>query len=72
MKNNLKYYRKLAKLTQLEVAQALQFKSTDRISRWEKGNAFPHVLNALKLQNLYGASIKDFYSIEDQDAVINE
>ncbi len=71
MKNNLKQYRKLANLTQLEVAEALGFKSTDRISRWEKGNAFPHVLNALKLQNLYGASVRDFYS-PDQDRSIEE
>lgn len=63
--NALRFYRKQKGLSQGDVAGYLGFKSTDRISRWEKGIAYPHVLNAIKLENLYGASIKDFYSSED-------
>jgi transcriptional regulator with XRE-family HTH domain len=60
--NILKEQRKKAGLTQLQVAQYLGFKSTDRISRWETGLTYPHVLNLLKLAKLFGVKAEDLYS----------
>lgn len=59
--NNLRECRKRVNLKQIDVALALGFKSTDRISRWEKGTAFPHVLNLFKLARLYGVNAEELY-----------
>lgn len=59
--NNLRECRKKVNLKQTDVAQALGFKSTDRISRWEKGTAYPHIQNLFKLARLYGVSIEKLY-----------
>lgn len=62
IQNNLRLYRKQKGLTQLQVAQELGFKSTDRISKWEKGTMYPHLVNFLKLLKIYGAQPHDLYS----------
>lgn len=72
IQNSLRFYRIQKGLTQWQVAAHLGFKSIDRICKWEKGRGFPHILNALKLQELYDASIKDFYFLEVQKKSINE
>jgi transcriptional regulator with XRE-family HTH domain len=54
-------HRKAAGLRQLDVAKFLGFESTDRISRWEKGTAVPHLANALKLSLLYKAPVHELY-----------
>ena len=51
--NSLRFHRKQACLRQLDVARVLGLGSTDRISRWEKGSTFPHVVNLFKLFALY-------------------
>lgn len=51
--NKLREYRKKVGLKQSEVAEKIGLNSTDRISRWEKGETFPHVVNLLKLSELY-------------------
>src|SRR5947209_3284345 len=59
--NNLRAHRKQAGLRQLDVAKALGFLSTDRISRWEKGLTFPHVVNLFKLARLYRVAPQELY-----------
>lgn len=63
--NRLKEFRKAKKLRQTDVAKYLGFKSTDRISRWEKGTMYPHVLNFLKLIELYEVEAGEVYGLGD-------
>jgi len=48
-------------MKQSDVAVSLGFASTDRISRWEQGQTFPHVINLFKLAHLYRVSPQDLY-----------
>ena len=50
-------------MTQLQVAEQLVFKSTDRISRWEHGSAEPSAKNFIKLIGLYEIPIDEVKSI---------
>jgi transcriptional regulator with XRE-family HTH domain len=50
-------------MTQLQVADYLGFKSTDRISRWEHGTAEPSAKNLLRLIVLYSVPMADIYEI---------
>ena len=59
--NRLREHRKHAELRQLDVAKALGLGSTDRISRWEKGLTFPHVVNLFKLARLYDVAPQELY-----------
>ena len=59
--NSLLAHRKAAGLRQIDVAQFLGLESTDRISRWEKGTAVPHLVNAFRLSVLYKASVHELY-----------
>lgn len=59
--NSLRMYRKAAGLRQVDVAQFLGMESTDRISRWEKGTAIPHLVNAFKISILLKTSVHELY-----------
>ena len=59
--NNLKEYRLKAGLTQKDLAAELGFKSEDRISHWEKGQAYPSVPNLLKIEKIFGVLARDIY-----------
>ncbi|MBN9483138.1 MAG: helix-turn-helix transcriptional regulator [Bacteroidetes bacterium] len=50
-------------LTQQQVADYLGFKSTARISKWEKGVQYPHLVNFIQLLKLYGANANEIYNI---------
>ncbi|OJW96294.1 MAG: hypothetical protein BGO70_01025 [Bacteroidetes bacterium 43-93] len=56
-------YRELKGLTQQQVADYLGFKSTARISKWEKGVQYPHLVNFIQLLKLYGANANEIYNI---------
>lgn len=62
--NTLKEYRIKRKLSQFEVAVLLGFKSTNRISQWENGVLYPHILNALKLARLYKTTVEKLFPEE--------
>jgi len=47
--------------SQKEVADILGIHSTNRISRWEKGEAIPSVKNLLKLGILYATLADELY-----------
>ncbi len=59
--NTLKENRKRIELTQKQVADHLGLQSTDRISRWEKGLGWPHVVNLRKLAKLYRVTMEELY-----------
>jgi transcriptional regulator with XRE-family HTH domain len=66
--NTLQYNRRKKYLSQKNVADALGFQSTDRISRWESGQTYPHLVNALKLSKIYGVCVEDLYPVSPEDA----
>jgi transcriptional regulator with XRE-family HTH domain len=59
--NNLRYYRKIREMTQLQVAQLLGFKDKTWISHWENGDALPNLINLIRLSKLYRVSIEDLF-----------
>ena len=59
--NNLREFRLKAGLRQIDVAEHLGFSSSDRISHWENGQAYPSVPNLAKLCVLYGTSLQEIY-----------
>jgi transcriptional regulator with XRE-family HTH domain len=59
--NRLRKFRKISGYSQTDVMKLLGFKSTNRISRWEKGLAFPSVENLLKLSILYRTLADQLY-----------
>lgn len=60
--NNLKKFRRMNGYKQEFVMEYLGLKSTNRISRWEKGLAMPSVINLLKLSVLYNTLVDQLYS----------
>ena len=58
----LRFYRKQAGLRQIDVAAKLGFTSTDRISHWEKGTAFPCVTNLFRLSAIYKVPAQGLYA----------
>ncbi len=57
---NLINFRTQAGLTQLELAEKLNY-SDKSISKWERGLAIPDVLVLKQLSDLYGVKIDDFF-----------
>jgi transcriptional regulator with XRE-family HTH domain len=60
-KNRLRRYRRLMGYTQREVAFFLGCKNPIRVSRWEKGDAEPSMVNLLKLSILYRTLPHELY-----------
>lgn len=52
--------RKKAKLTQLQVAEALGI-SDSAVNQWEKGKSFPRTEFLPKLAKLYGCTVDDLF-----------
>lgn len=48
-------------LRQSDVAKKLGFTSSDRISEWEQGKTFPHVINLLKLSVIFNLLPHELY-----------
>lgn len=59
--NRLRKFRKIMDYSQTEVAVFLGHKSTNRLSRWEKGHAMPGVKNLFKLSALYRVFPRQLY-----------
>ena len=60
LRHNLKRYRKMAGLTQEEVAQRLGV-SPQTVARWEQGARIPSVEHLEELADLYGIDVADFF-----------
>lgn len=56
--NNLIYYRKLNKLTQLQLADKLNY-SDKAISKWERGESLPDLYILNNIANIYGITLND-------------
>lgn len=59
--NNLAFYRKNAKLTQLDLAEKFNY-SDKAISKWEKGESAPSVFVLRALADFYGITLEDFFN----------
>ncbi len=62
---NLSYFRKESGLTQLELAQKLNY-SDKAISRWERGDTLPDINVLYELCNFYGITL-DTLTMEDPE-----
>lgn len=62
---NLTRYRKLANLTQLEVAEKLNY-SDKSVSKWEQGNGMPDIFVLEQLSELYGVTVNDFLYVHTE------
>lgn len=58
---NLSAYRKLNNITQLELAEKLNY-SDKSISKWERGDGLPDLYILQRIAELYGVNIGDFVS----------
>ncbi|MDD3122447.1 MAG: helix-turn-helix transcriptional regulator [Candidatus Izemoplasmatales bacterium] len=61
--NNLINYRKISKLTQLELAEKINY-SDKSISKWERKEGLPDITILVKLADLYGITVNDFLAQE--------
>lgn len=59
--NTLRKYRRSMGLKQQDVAKLLGIKSSSRISRWEKGEGTPNLVNAMKLAILYRSMVDSLF-----------
>jgi transcriptional regulator with XRE-family HTH domain len=59
--NKLRSIRKAKGIRQLDVACKLGFSAPDRVSRWEKGQALPNIINLFKLALIYQVPPEDLY-----------
>lgn len=59
--NTLRDHRITRGLSQQDVAQLLGLKDNTLISRWEKGETFPNIINIIKLCELYQVSFQDIF-----------
>ena len=62
---NLIYYRKALGLTQLELAEKLNY-SDKLISKWERGDGMPDILVLKTLADLYKIKVDDFFKEEKE------
>jgi putative transcriptional regulator len=69
LKNSLRYYREQVGLKQTEIAELLGFKGSDRISLWEHGLAYPSIINLFKLAKLYGVTVEELFSMDENGVV---
>ncbi|MFP5041661.1 helix-turn-helix transcriptional regulator [Parasediminibacterium sp. JCM 36343] len=60
--NSLKRYRRMAGISQTEVAGMLGLKKTSCVSRWERGAAFPSTVHLLQLSLLYKTLPSNLYA----------
>lgn len=60
--NRFKEHRLKAGLRQIDMAKKLGFTNAERISQWEKGKTFPHLINVLKLSAIYEVYPHELYA----------
>ena len=59
--NTIKEHRERLGLLQMDVADKLGILSSDRISRWENGTAYPHLINLFKIASLFQVKPHELY-----------
>lgn len=58
---NLQYYRKINNLTQLQLAEILNY-SDKSISKWERGESFPDLFVLVNIAKTFGITLNDLVS----------
>lgn len=58
--DNLVFYRKSAKLTQVEIAEKFNY-SDKAVSKWERGESVPDVFVLREIAEFYGITLNDFF-----------
>ncbi len=66
---NLTRLRRMANLTQLELAEKLNY-SDKSVSKWEQGNGIPDVRILMQLAQLYGVSLDDLVREQEPKKVM--
>ncbi len=66
---NLTRLRRMANLTQLELAEKLNY-SDKSVSKWEQGNGIPDVRILVQLADLYGVSLDDLVREQKPQKVV--
>lgn len=61
IQNRLRIYRKSRGLSQKEVAEIISLGSPTQISRWERGERLPNLVQALRLSALYKRLVNDLF-----------
>jgi len=61
IKNRLRQYRKSSGLTQKQVARAINLSSPTQVSRWERSERLPNLVQALRLSALYQRLVNDLF-----------
>ncbi len=59
--NRLRLYRKSFGLTQRQVALAINLSTPTQVSRWERGERLPNLVQALRLSALYKRLVNDLF-----------
>lgn len=67
----LKEHREAAELSQSELARRTGIKQAN-ISRWEKNENFPNIIDCITLADFYGISIDYLVGYENEDGSKNE
>ncbi len=68
IKNRLRMYRKMAGLTQVQVAGLMELVSSSQLSRWERGERMPTLKHSLQLAGLYNRLVTDlFFDVFDEE-----
>ncbi|RCS27010.1 transcriptional regulator [Polaribacter sp. WD7] len=66
MKNTIKVQRAILDLTQDDLAKKIGV-SRQTINSIEKNRYIPSTVLALKLSNIFGISVNEFFNLEDDD-----
>ncbi|MCL4704891.1 helix-turn-helix transcriptional regulator [bacterium] len=61
IQNRLRSYRRSFGLKQRQVALAINLASPTQISRWERGERLPNLVQALRLSALYKRLVNDLF-----------
>ena len=71
LQENLVKFRKQAGLSQLELAEKLNY-SNKNISKWEKGETTPSVFTLQEIANVYGIKVDDLLNENAEDKQVHE
>jgi putative transcriptional regulator len=66
MKNNLKVQRAIKNITQSDLADLIKV-SRQTINTIESGKYVPSTVLALKMAKVFGVSVEEIFSLEEQD-----
>lgn len=71
IQNRLRTYRKSIRVTQMQVARMLKLSTPTQVSRWERGERLPNLLQALQLSAVYGRYVNDlFFDLFDEQRTL--